>query len=157
MKAMSATAANSCFPIDRDIVFGNPGSKKGIAGARRVGRRRAARDGLWEGMLDLVRVYLAVFGVLTVVGGVIGFVKAKSKASLVAGGISGVLLLAASYGVGRYGTPALVLGLVVSLALAARFVMAFRKSGKVMPAGLMAALGVAGVLVTGVPLFLGNR
>jgi len=108
-------------------------------------------------MIDFVRVYLAVFGVLTVVGGVIGFVKAKSKASLIAGGISGVLLLAASYGVARYGTSALILGLVVSLALAARFVTAFRKSGKVMPAGLMAALGIAGVLLTGVPVFLGMR
>ena len=39
-------------------------------------------------MLELARIYLFVFGVLTIAGGVMGFVKAKSKPSLIAGGIS---------------------------------------------------------------------
>lgn len=99
-------------------------------------------------MFDLARFYLFAFGVLTIAGGVMGFVKAKSRPSLIAGGISGAALLVAGYLVGSGAQIGLVIGLVVSLALAARFVMTFRKSKKVMPAGLMAVLGIAGVVIT---------
>lgn len=106
-------------------------------------------------MLDLVRFYLFAFGVLTIAGGVMGFVKAKSKPSLIAGSISGAALLVAGYLVSLGSRGGLFLGLVVSAALAGRFVSAFRKSRKVMPAGLMAALGVAGVVVTALALARG--
>ena len=99
-------------------------------------------------MLDAVRIYLYVFGALTMAGGIMGYVKAKSRPSLIAGLSSGVLLIGAAYLVGAKGTIGLLLGLVVSLPLAGRFVSAFRKSGKVMPAGLMALLSVAGVVLT---------
>lgn len=76
-----------------------------------------------------------------------GFVKAKSRASLIAGGISGVLLWLASGLLGAGQTTAgAVLGGVVSLGLLGRFLPAYLKTKKAMPAGLMAALGVGGVL-----------
>lgn len=106
-------------------------------------------------MHSLAAVYLLVFGVLTILGGVIGFVRAKSIASLLAGGIAGGLLLFAGalcLNVGVSPKPGLVLGLVVSAALAARFVMSFRKSRKVMPAGLMAVLGLIGIGMTALAL-----
>lgn len=103
-------------------------------------------------MFDLVRFYLFGFGVLTIAGGVMGFVKAKSRASLIAGSISGALLILAGYLVGTNGRLGLFLGLGVSAALAARFVSSYRKSKKVMPAGLMAVLGVVGVVFTGLVL-----
>jgi uncharacterized membrane protein (UPF0136 family) len=105
-------------------------------------------------MLELARWYLVVFGVLTIAGGVMGFVKAKSRPSLVAGGISGAALVVGAYlvGTGSLTRVGLFTGLVVSLALAARFVGAFRKSKKVMPAGLMALLGVVGVTITSLAL-----
>ncbi|MDB4934672.1 MAG: hypothetical protein JWP87_1644 [Labilithrix sp.] len=99
-------------------------------------------------MLEAVRLYLFVFGVLTIAGGILGFVKAKSRASLIAGTVSGVLLLVAGYEVSARGTVGLVIGLVVSLALAARFGAGFQRTRKVMPAGLMALLGFVGVIVT---------
>ena len=105
-------------------------------------------------MLDLVRLYLFAFGVLTVAGGVMGFVKAKSRASLIAGSLSGAALLFAGYLVGSGSRIGLIVGLVVSLALAGRFIMTFRKSRKVMPAGLMALLGIAGVVVTALGLYM---
>lgn len=105
-------------------------------------------------MLDLVRAYLLLFGVVTIAGGVIGFVRAKSTASLIAGGISGALLVFAAYAIPVLGPrTGLLLGLVVSLALAARFGMAFRKTRKVMPAALIAALGIGGVVLTAAALF----
>jgi uncharacterized membrane protein (UPF0136 family) len=99
-------------------------------------------------MFDLLRVFLLVFGVLTIAGGVMGFVKAKSRPSLIAGSVAGAALLAAGYLTGSGGRLGPVLGLIVSAALAGRFIGAYRKSKKVMPAGLMAVLGVAGVILT---------
>ncbi len=103
-------------------------------------------------MHELARIYLFIFGVLTIAGGVIGFLKANSKPSLIAGGVSGLLLLGAGYLVGEKPQAGLALGLGVSFALAARFVMTYRKSKKLMPAGLMAVLGIVGVAVTALAL-----
>lgn len=92
--------------------------------------------------------YLYVFGAVTMAGGVVGFVKAKSKASLVAGTISGALLVVAGFLHGSGSRAGVFLGLLVSLALAGRFGMAFKKSRKVMPAGLILALAVVGVVLS---------
>jgi uncharacterized membrane protein (UPF0136 family) len=100
-------------------------------------------------MLAFVRIYLFVFGLLAIAGGAMGFVKAKSKASLIAGGISGVLLLVAGYLLGtENGRAGLILGAVVSAALEARFLPSFLKTKKPMPAGMMAALGAVGFVLT---------
>jgi uncharacterized membrane protein (UPF0136 family) len=106
-------------------------------------------------IVSFAAYYLWVFGLLTVVGGFIGFVKAKSVPSLVAGGVAGALLIAAGFLAVRTGTSprvGLLIGLGVSAALASRFVMAYRKSKKVMPAGMMAVLSVVGTAVTVIAL-----
>ena len=104
-------------------------------------------------MFEFTRIFLFIFGGLTVVGGAIGFAKAGSKASLIAGAISGILLQVAGWLMGgERATAGLVLGLVVSLLLAGRFVPAFLKSKKFMPAGMMSVLSVAGLLLTGLVL-----
>ena len=100
-------------------------------------------------MLENARLYLLLFGVLAIAGGIVGFAKAKSRPSLIAGSASGLLLLLAGYLVGTASARAgLLLGLVVSLALAGRFVPGFTKSRKLMPAGLMALLSIGGVALT---------
>ncbi len=100
-------------------------------------------------MLEYAKLYLFLFGVLTIAGGVIGFVKAGSRASLIAGGISGLLLLVAGYLISAGSFIAgLVLGLVLSLALAGQFGPKFLKTRKAMPAGMMPVLGVIGILIT---------
>jgi len=40
-------------------------------------KRRCRRSifGLWEGVLEFAKLYLILFGVLTVAGGVMGFVR----------------------------------------------------------------------------------
>lgn len=99
-------------------------------------------------MSNLPVFYFVFFGVLTIVGGVIGFVKANSRASLIAGGISGLLLLVSAYFLAS--GPILVgriLALVVSLALAGRFVPAFLKTKGMMPAGMMSVLSIIGIIV----------
>lgn len=99
-------------------------------------------------MIDLTKYYYFIFGVLTVAGGVAGYVKAQSTASLIAGGISGALLVFAGVLVGTKTQPGLLLGLIISIALAGRFVPAFIKTSAFMPAGLMSILSVIGIILT---------
>ena len=73
---------------------------------------------------------------------VMGFVKAGSKASLIAGGLSGVLLLVAGWLVRDKVYVGLGLGLVISLALAGRFAPTFLETKKFMPAGLMLVITI---------------
>jgi uncharacterized membrane protein (UPF0136 family) len=97
-----------------------------------------------------LKTYLFVFGVITIAGGVLGFVKAKSRASLIAGSFSGLLLLLAGWLTGSGAGPGAIragifLALGVSAALLARFGMAFKKTKKVMPAGLITLLALGGI------------
>ena len=105
-------------------------------------------------MLDLTKIYLFIFGALTIAGGVMGFVKAGSQASLIAGGVSGALLLVAGglLSAGKV-QPGLILALVLSVALAGRFVPAFLHTSKFMPAGMMAILSVAGIVLSALCFF----
>jgi uncharacterized membrane protein (UPF0136 family) len=98
-------------------------------------------------MIGPAKFYFIIFGLLTIVGGVIGYVKAGSTASIVAGAISGIVLLVAAYLLPGNVALGLVIAGLVSIALAARFIPAFMKTGKIMPAGLMAALSVIGVVM----------
>ncbi|MDP9097375.1 MAG: hypothetical protein M3N48_00065 [Verrucomicrobiota bacterium] len=98
-------------------------------------------------MIGPAKIYFIIFGLLTIVGGVIGYVKAGSTASIVAGAISGIALIVAAYLLPRNVALGLILAGVVSVALAGKFIPDFMKAGKVMPAGLMAILSVIGVIV----------
>jgi uncharacterized membrane protein (UPF0136 family) len=62
-----------------------------------------------------------LYGLIALTGGVIGFVKASSVASLIAGGISGLLLLTCAFFIPRQPKRALIGALVVSLGLLGRF------------------------------------
>jgi uncharacterized membrane protein (UPF0136 family) len=95
-------------------------------------------------MLEAARIYFAVFAIISILGGVMGFVKAKSRASLIAGSISGALLLVAAWLLPGRAIAGLVTGLVVSLLLAGRFVPSLLNKGGFMPNGLMAVLSVGG-------------
>ena len=100
-------------------------------------------------MLEPTKIYLFIFGVLTIAGGVMGYVKAGSNASLIAGGLSGALLLVAGYliGAGKV-QPGLILGIILSLALAGQFLPKFLSTHKFMPAGLMGIMGIIGLVLT---------
>ncbi|HEX8898320.1 MAG TPA: TMEM14 family protein, partial [Chthoniobacterales bacterium] len=82
-----------------------------------------------------------------IVGGVIGYVKAGSTASIIAGAISGIALIVAAFLLPGNVALALIIAGVVSILLAGRFIPAFMKTGKIMPAGLMALLSAVGVVM----------
>lgn len=92
------------------------------------------------------KIYFIVFGVLTIAGGIMGYLKAGSSASLIAGSISGILLLVAAFLLPTHVAAGLTIALIVSLLLAGRFLPAFIRAGKMMPAGAMALLSILGVV-----------
>jgi uncharacterized membrane protein (UPF0136 family) len=98
-------------------------------------------------MIGPAKIYFIIFGLLTIVGGVIGYAKAGSTISIIAGSISGILLLLAAFLLPGNLAVGLALAAVVSILLAGRFVPAFIKTGHLMPAGLMSVLSVIGIIV----------
>ncbi len=97
--------------------------------------------------MDATKLYFLVFGALTIVGGIIGYVKAGSLPSIIAGAITGVLLLIAGALLPEHRAAGLATAFVISLLLAIQFVPKFIRTAKVMPAGLMSILSVIGIIV----------
>jgi uncharacterized membrane protein (UPF0136 family) len=64
----------------------------------------------------------ALYGVVSLAGGILGYVRADSVASLVAGGIAGVLLLLCAAGVFYVPAVSLSGAIVIAVALLGRFV-----------------------------------
>ncbi|NER35357.1 MAG: hypothetical protein F6J93_15355 [Oscillatoria sp. SIO1A7] len=90
------------------------------------------------------------YGILAIVGGIIGYVKVKSKVSLISGVVSGLLLLASGIAAAQGVAWAMLLVKLVTTVLIVVFAIRLAKTRKFMPAGLML---VAGVVALGVMLF----
>jgi uncharacterized membrane protein (UPF0136 family) len=95
---------------------------------------------------------VAGYGAIALIGGVMGYVKARSRASLIAGGASGALLigsaaLATVHPVAGFGCAA-----IVSLALVARFALSARGKRVSPVAVVMIGGGVAALITSGLAL-----
>lgn len=77
----------------------------------------------------LAAILTFAYGAVALIGGLIGFLKAGSLASLLAGGGSGVILTVAGVLIQSRPKVGLGLGLVVSLLLVGRFASAALKAG----------------------------
>lgn len=98
-------------------------------------------------MIEFTKIFYIVFGLITIAAGVQGML-AGSTISLVAGGILGAMILAGGFMLPGNMTVALVLALIGSLGVAGRFVPQFLKTHTIWPAGVLALLGVAGLILT---------
>ena len=98
-------------------------------------------------MLTPAKVYFIVFGALTIAGGIVGYVKAGSLPSIIAGSITGVLLLIAATLLPEHRAIGLATAFVISLLLAAQFIPKFIRTGKAMPAGMMSILSAIGIVM----------
>lgn len=98
-------------------------------------------------MIGPAKIYFIIFGLLTIAGGIMGFVKAGSTASIIAGSVSGILLLVAAFLLPGNLLAGLALAGIVSILLAGRFLPAFLKTHAFMPAGMMAVLSLIGVIM----------
>jgi uncharacterized membrane protein (UPF0136 family) len=93
----------------------------------------------------------ALYGMVCLVGGIIGYILADSVASLVTGGIAGVLLLLCAVGVLYQPSFALSAAIVISVALLGRFVPklihGWDRLGESRPVILALVMTIGGVLV----------
>jgi uncharacterized membrane protein (UPF0136 family) len=87
------------------------------------------------------------YGILALVGGVVGYKQAQSKASLISGTISGLLLILGGVLRSLGQAWGLVLAVIVTVALVVVFTIRLTKTRKFMPAGLMTVVGVAALVI----------
>src|SRR5882724_10404236 len=111
-----------------------------------AGQRRPV--GLPSGafQMEAAKIYFIIFGLLAIAGGIVGYVKAGSAASIIAWAITGVLLLVAAFLLPEHRVAGLATALIVSLLLAAYFIRKYLSTGAVMPAGMMSVLSVIGII-----------
>ncbi len=96
---------------------------------------------------------ILVYALLVAIGGIIGYVKAKSNQSLISGLGSGVALAAAWYVSLQDLTVGLALAAAIALALVIVFALRFKATSKFMPAGLLAILSLAATAVFAIGWF----
>jgi uncharacterized membrane protein (UPF0136 family) len=96
----------------------------------------------------LAQVYYYLFGLVAIAGGAMGYARAKSKASLIAGGVSGALLIIA--GLLSPSVPGFVLALIVSALLLAHFGRSYASKRKPMPAIPMIVLSCICIVLTAI-------
>lgn len=87
------------------------------------------------------------YGVMMAVGGVIGYLKVHSKASLISGVGFGLLLLASGYGVWQGSRDSLVASAVIAALLVIIFAIRVIKTRRLMPAGMLAVLSVLALVI----------
>jgi len=87
------------------------------------------------------------YGILSAVGGIIGYVQAKSMPSLVSGVISGVLLVIGGVAAAQDRSWGLPLAAVITALLVIVFVVRLVKTRRFMPAGLMTIAGVIALIL----------
>lgn len=85
------------------------------------------------------------YGIVVLVGGIVGFVKAGSKISLGSGIASGLLLVIAGVAQLQEQSWGLILAAVVTAILIVTFAIRLFKTRKFMPAGLSLILGVVAI------------
>src|SRR5258706_16206999 len=88
-----------------------------------------------------------VYGALVLVGGVMGYVKAKSLPSLISGLAFGLALLVCGLGLWQGAKMSAVVALGLAAALLAMMGVRFAKSKKFMPAGLIESLSLIVVVI----------
>ncbi|MEO8179455.1 MAG: TMEM14 family protein [Deltaproteobacteria bacterium] len=104
-------------------------------------------------MLHAIAIWVAAgYGVLALGGGVMGYVKAKSRASLIAGSVSGLLLLAGALLARSQPVAGLMLVSIVSAALVARFARSALGKRASAVAYVMVGGGIAVLVTAGMAL-----
>jgi uncharacterized membrane protein (UPF0136 family) len=103
---------------------------------------------LARAMDPITKWFYFIFAVLTIMGGVMGFVKARSAISLWSGFIAGLILVIASTFLPDRPMIAGITGLCVSVLLAGKFVPDYIHKKAIVPAGLMAFLSLASIIIS---------
>jgi len=105
--------------------------------------------------MNLGIIAALAYGILAIVGGIIGYIQARSQVSLISGSVSGLLLILSAYFQLQGQRWGLILAAVVTAVLLVVFAGRLAKTRKLMPAGLMTVLGALALVVMVHQLLLG--
>ncbi|MEH1787847.1 MAG: TMEM14 family protein [Nostoc sp.] len=97
--------------------------------------------------MNLGIVAAFAYGILAIVGGIIGYIQATSRVSLLSGSISSLLLILSAYFQLQGQTWGSILAVLVTAVLVVFFIFRLVKTRKFMPAGLMIILGMLALAV----------
>ncbi|MDZ7960736.1 MAG: TMEM14 family protein [Aulosira sp. DedQUE10] len=97
--------------------------------------------------MELGIVAALVYGILALIGGIIGYVQASSKVSLLSGTISGLLLIFAAFLQLQGQIWGLFAAALITAVLVVFFSLRLAKTRKFMPSGLMVILGVLALVL----------
>lgn len=103
-------------------------------------------------MINVSTLLVVVYGLFVLVGGIIGYVKAKSKASLVTGVLAGVVLLLCAYGMTEGIRIAYLVSVVVAIVLGVRFFQTWLTKRRLFPDLAMVILSALTFLFVGLRL-----
>ena len=100
--------------------------------------------------MNLSIIAAFAYGILAIAGGIMGYIQARSKVSLLSGSLSGLLLLLAAYFQLQGQSWGSILAVIVTGVLVVVFAVRLAKTRKFMPTGLMTILGMLalGVMVS---------
>ena len=87
------------------------------------------------------------YGLLALVGGIIGFIKAGSMASLIAGSISGILIIVSTLAYIRGRVAGYYALLTIAVLVGGWFLKGYLTTGKVFPAAVMTLLSALNLLI----------
>ena len=104
--------------------------------------------------MNFAALLVAAYGLFSLVGGIIGYVKAKSTASLIAGFLSGLMLIASAYGIAQGVGAAYLISLIIAILLGGRFLATWFKTHRIMPDLLVVLFSLATLIVVGLELIM---
>ncbi|MGA2603624.1 MAG: TMEM14 family protein [Verrucomicrobiia bacterium] len=87
-----------------------------------------------------------VYGVIMILGGIAGFARVGSKASLISGVGFGLVLLVSGFGVWNGSQNSLMGATIIALLLVVLFAIRYAKKRRFMPAGMLAILSLVAVV-----------
>ncbi|MBD1824607.1 TMEM14 family protein [Cyanobacteria bacterium FACHB-DQ100] len=91
-------------------------------------------------------ILIALYGLLVGIGGIIGYIKAGSRVSLMTGLGSAVALGVAAYANSGNRVRGLLVAILIAIALTTFFGLRWRETRKFMPAGLMTLLSAVAAI-----------
>jgi len=98
-------------------------------------------------LFQLAPWFILIYAAVVLLGGIIGYLKAKSKVSLIMGLSSGVSLLVAWFLCGKMPVVGLGIATFIASVLLVVFIMRFFRTRVFMPAGLMMVFSFAATVV----------
>ncbi len=96
-----------------------------------------------------VALYEMLFGLLTIIGGIVGYVAADSLVSLIAGPIAGLILVFAGLRMQKGSKSGLYTALIITILLLGQFgsIYFFGENATFMWSGLMSVLAILSLLL----------